>query len=146
MAKKFEILLVEDNPGDVLMAKEALSRREIPNNLHVTMDGEQALDFLYQRGEYTTAPRPHIILLDLNLPKKDGRAVLSTIKFDEQLCLIPVIVMTSSDAVQDIRDIYRLRANCYVTKPFNMTEYIAILKLVETFWLNIVKLPQHSKN
>lgn len=136
-----EILLVEDNPGDVRLTQEALKEGEIPNNLSVVGDGEEAIAFLRKEPPYEDAPRPEIILLDLNLPRKDGREVLSEIKADEDLRSIPVVILTTSEAEQDIRRTYDLHANCYITKPVDLTEFIEVVQYIESFWLNIVRLP-----
>lgn len=136
-----EILMVEDNPGDVRLAQEALKGGKVWNNLHVVEDGVSALDFLYRREPYGEAPRPDMILLDLNLPRKDGREVLATIKADKRLQSIPVIVLTSSQAEEDILRAYHLSANCYITKPVDFGQFIKIVRTIEEFWLMIVALP-----
>lgn len=139
--KPIEILLVEDNPGDVRLTKEALKEGKVKNNLHVVEDGDAAMAFLRRQGEYANAVRPDIILLDLNLPKKDGREVLAEIKNDATLKRIPVIVLTTSKAEEDILKTYNMHANCYVTKPVDLDQFINIVKTIEDFWLTIVKLP-----
>lgn len=139
-----EILLVEDNPGDVRLTREALKDGKIVNNLHVAEDGVDALAFLRREGKYHNAVRPELILLDLNLPKKDGREVLAEIKADEALKRIPVVVLTSSAAEQDIVKSYNLHANCYVTKPVDLDQFINVVKSIEHFWLTVVKLPPES--
>ncbi len=136
-----EILLVEDNPGDVRLTKEALKEGKILNNLNVVTDGVEAVAFLRREGNYASAPRPELILLDLNLPKKDGREVLAEIKSDPSLKLIPVVILTSSAAEQDIVKSYNLHANCYVTKPVDLDQFIEVVKSIENFWLAVVKLP-----
>jgi CheY-like chemotaxis protein len=136
-----EILLVEDNPGDVRLAVEALKEGKVHNNLHVVGDGVEAMMFLRREGKFALSPRPDLILLDLNLPKKDGREVLAEIKADEKLRRIPVVVLTTSKAEQDILRTYDLHANCYITKPVDLEQFIAVVKSVEDFWLTIVKLP-----
>ncbi len=136
-----EILLVEDSPSDADLTVEALSDGKVLNNLHWVEDGVEALAFLRRQGKYNNAPRPDLILLDLNLPKKDGREVLAQIKVDPQLKLIPVIVLTTSAADRDIFKTYELNANCYVTKPIDLDQFICVVKLIETFWLAVVKLP-----
>ncbi len=136
-----EILMVEDNPGDVRLAREALKGGKVWNNLHVVEDGVAALDFLYRREPYSQAPRPDMILLDLNLPRKDGREVLAAIKADRKLQSIPVIVLTSSQAEEDILRAYHLSANCYITKPVDFGQFIKIVRTIEEFWLMIVALP-----
>jgi two-component system, chemotaxis family, response regulator Rcp1 len=135
------ILLVEDNLGDIRLTQEVLKEGKIKNNLNVVMDGEEALLFLSKRGQYQDVFTPDIILLDLNLPKKDGREVLSQIKKDENLKWIPVIVLTTSDAEQDIRKVYEYHANCYITKPVDFNQFINVIRSIENFWLTIVKLP-----
>ncbi len=136
-----EILLVEDNPGDVRLTREALKDGKIVNNLHVAEDGVDALAFLRREGKYHNAVRPELILLDLNLPKKDGREVLAEIKADKELKRIPVVILTSSAAEQDIVKSYNLHANCYVTKPVDLDQFINVVKSIEHFWLTVVKLP-----
>lgn len=139
--KLIDILLVEDNPGDVRLTREALKEEKICNKLHVTMDGEVAMDFLYRRNGFAQAPRPDIILLDLNLPKKDGREVLAEIKQDPCLRTIPVVILTTSDAEDDIVKAYDLHANCYINKPVDLQKFMDIVKRIESFWFSIVKLP-----
>jgi CheY-like chemotaxis protein len=136
-----EILLVEDSPSDADLTVEALGDGKVLNNLHWVEDGVEALAFLRRQGKYSDAPRPDLILLDLNLPKKDGRQVLAEIKVDPQLKLIPVVVLTTSAAERDILKTYELNANCYVTKPLDLEQFIAVVKLIEMFWLAVVKLP-----
>jgi two-component system, chemotaxis family, response regulator Rcp1 len=144
MTRPVEILLVEDNPGDVRLTKEALREGKVRNNLYVAADGVEALRFLRREGEYDQAVRPDLILLDLNLPRKDGREVLEEIKQDAQLRTIPVVVLTSSQAEQDICRAYDLHANCYVTKPVDLDQFITVVKSIETFWFTIVKLPPEN--
>ena len=136
-----EILLVEDNPGDYRLTKEALKEGKVYNNLYWAKDGVEALDFLKRRGIHATAPRPDIILLDLNLPKKDGREVLSEIKGDEDLRAIPVVILTTSKAEEDILRSYDLHANCYVTKPVDLDKFIVVVQSIDRFWLTVVTLP-----
>ncbi|MBW4543038.1 MAG: response regulator [Symplocastrum torsivum CPER-KK1] len=136
-----EILLVEDSPSDADLTVEALGDGKVLNNLHWVEDGVEALAFLRRQGKYSDAPRPDLILLDLNLPKKDGRQVLAEIKVDPQLKLIPVVVLTTSAAERDILKTYELNANCYVTKPIDLEQFISVVKLIEMFWLAVVKLP-----
>ncbi len=136
-----EILLVEDNPGDYRLTKEALHEGKVYNNLHWAKDGVEAIEFLKQRGQYAKAPRPDIILLDLNLPKKDGRQVLSEIKQDQRLRAIPVVILTTSQAEEDVLRSYDLHANCYVTKPVDLEQFITVVKSIQGFWFQIVKLP-----
>jgi CheY-like chemotaxis protein len=136
-----EILLVEDNPGDVRLTQEALRESKLHNNLSVARDGVEALAFLRREGPYATAPRPDLILLDLNLPRKDGREVLAEIKSDPHLRAIPVVVLTTSQAEQDIAQSYNLHANCYVTKPVDLEQFITVVQSIEGFWFSIVTLP-----
>lgn len=140
--KEIEILLVEDNPGDVRLTQEAFKTGKVHNTLHVVWDGEEAMAFLNREGDYKDAPRPDIILLDLNLPKKDGREVLKDIKSDENLKSIPVVVLTTSSAEEDILKSYNLHANCYITKPVDLDKFLTIVQYIEDFWLSIVKLPR----
>ncbi len=135
------ILLVEDNPGDIRLTQEALKENKLRNSLSVVQDGVEAMEFLQRRGNYENAPRPDIILLDLNLPKKDGRQVLEEIKDDPALKCIPVVILTTSRAEEDIVRTYNLHANCYITKPVELEQFIAVVKSIEDFWLTIVKLP-----
>jgi chemotaxis family two-component system response regulator Rcp1 len=136
-----EILLVEDNPGDHRLTKEALHEGKVYNNLHWVQDGVEAIEFLKRRGKYAQSPRPDIILLDLNLPKKDGREVLSEIKGDESLRSIPVVILTTSQAEEDVLRSYDLHANCYVTKPVDLEKFIVVVQSIDRFWLNVVTLP-----
>jgi CheY-like chemotaxis protein len=136
-----EILLVEDNPIDVRMTRESLKDSKVLNHMSVVDNGVEAMAFLRREGKYVKATRPDLILLDLNLPKKDGREVLAEIKADEQLRRIPVVVLTTSSAEQDILKTYDLHANCYITKPVNMDQFNAVVKAIEEFWFTIVKLP-----
>jgi chemotaxis family two-component system response regulator Rcp1 len=136
-----QILLVEDSPGDVRLTQEVLRDARIANDLHVVGDGEQAMAFLRQEGDYASHPRPDLVLLDLNLPRKDGREVLADLNADPELKAIPVIVLTTSEAEQDILRSYRLAANAYITKPIDLNEFIAVVRSIETFWLTIVRLP-----
>ncbi|AWL84875.1 chemotaxis protein CheY [Streptomyces sp. TSRI0445] len=136
-----EVLLVEDDPGDELMTREAFEDNKIRNTLHVVRDGQEALDFLYRRGEYTEAPRPDLVLLDLNLPKYDGRQVLEQIKGDPELALIPVVVLTTSSAEEDILRSYKLHANAYVTKPVDLDQFIAAVRQIDEFFVTVVRLP-----
>jgi CheY-like chemotaxis protein len=136
-----DILLVEDSPADVDLTREALEDAKVRNNLHVVEDGVEALAFLRREGQYEASPRPDLVLLDLNLPKKDGREVLAEIKADQNLRRIPVVILTTSEAEQDILRSYDLHANCYVTKPVDLEQFITVIKSIENFWLVIVKLP-----
>ena len=140
-SRPIEILLVEDNAGDVRLVKEALEENKFLNNLHVARDGVEAMAFLHKEGKYANAVRPDLILLDLNLPKKDGREVLAEVKVDEDLKRIPVVIMTISKAEEDILKTYNLHANCYITKPIDLDQFIKVVKSVENFWLAIVELP-----
>jgi len=140
--RAIEILLVEDNPGDVRLIQEALRDGKVWNNPHVVSDGEMALDFVYRRGKFTDAPRPDLVLLDLNLPKKDGREVLATIKSDPDLKRIPVVVLTTSKEEEDVLRAYNLAANCYVTKPVEFDQFMKVIRMIEDFWLTIVALPR----
>ncbi len=142
--KPINILLVEDNPGDIRLTQEVLKEGKIKNNLEIVMDGEEALKYLKKTNHYKDAVTPDLILLDLNLPKKDGREVLAEIKEDEQLKLIPVIVLTTSEAEQDILNMYAHHANCYITKPVDFNQFINVIKTIEDFWLSIVKLPPNN--
>lgn len=148
LSKEFkivEILLVEDSPGDIRLTQEALRDSKISNNLHIAMDGEEALAFLKKEGKFSEKPRPDLILLDLNLPKKDGREVLDEIKRDNDLKRIPVVILTISEAEEDIFKSYNLHANCYITKPVDLEQFIKVIKATENFWFTIVKLPNHRK-
>ena len=137
-----EILLVEDSPGDVRLTKEALREGKVRNNLSVVTDGVEALAFLRREGRYAAAPRPDVILLDLNLPRKDGREVLAEVKADERLRRIPVVILTTSRDEQDVLESYDLHANCYLTKPVDLDQFIAVVRSIETFWLTVVTLPE----
>ena len=140
-AAPVEILLVEDNPGDVRLTKEALKEGKVYSNLHWAKDGVEALEFLRRQGKFAGVPRPDIILLDLNLPKKDGREVLSEIKNDENLKRIPVVILTTSKAEEDVLRSYQLHANCYVTKPVDLEKFIGVVESIDKFWLTVVTLP-----
>ncbi len=139
--KSINILIVEDNPGDVMLIRENLLEIKISNNLHTVKDGQEAMDYLYHRGAYAGVDLPDLILLDLNLPKKSGQEVLAEIKGDPALKQIPVIVLTSSEAHEDISKAYGLHANCYITKPGKLDDYIRVIQAIESFWITIVKLP-----
>lgn len=135
-----EILLVEDNPGDARLTREALRDAKVRNNLHVVPDGVEALAFLQRQGKHAAAPKPDLILLDLNLPKKDGREVLEEIKQNDDFRHIPVVILTTSQAEKDIIESYRLRANAFVTKPVDLEQFLKVVRSIEHFWLEIVKL------
>lgn len=139
--KPVEILLVEDNAGDADLARDALERGRVRNNLHVVSDGEAAMAFLNRQGAYDAAPRPDLILLDLNLPKKDGREILAEIKEDPDLKRIPVVVLTTSRAEEDVLKSYNLHANCYLAKPIQLEAFFSMVRSIEDFWLSIVVLP-----
>ncbi len=141
MVKPIEILLVEDNPGDVRLTQESLTDGKVRNSMQVVEDGVEAVAFLRREGKYANASRPDLILLDLNLPKKDGREVLAEIKADEDLRRIPVVVLTTSKAEEDIFKAYDQHANCYITKPVDLDQFIAVVRSLENFWFTIVKLP-----
>ena len=136
-----EILLVEDNAGDARLAQEALKDSKIINNVALAEDGVEAMAFLHQQGKYAGSPRPDLVLLDLNLPKKDGRQVLAEIKADASLKRIPVVILTTSKAEEDILKSYDLHANCYITKPIDLEQFLKVVKSIEDFWLTIVRLP-----
>lgn len=144
MGKPVEILLVEDNPGDVRLAREALRDSKIHNVLHVVEDGLQAIEYLRKKGKYRKKSHPDLILLDLNLPKKDGREVLAEIKEDDDLKRIPVVILTISKDEEDIMKTYNLHANCYITKPLDMKQFIKVVNAIENFWFTIVKLPPNG--
>lgn len=141
MSADIQILLVEDNPGDVRLTVEALRDAKVANELHVVGNGEEAIAFLRQQGKHVDAPRPDIVLLDLNLPRLDGRDVLSDIKSDPSLATIPIIVLTSSTAEADIQRSYELHANCFISKPVDFSEFLSAVRSLEGFWLKIVRLP-----
>ena len=140
--RPLHVLLVEDNPGDVRLMREALRNGRSTQKLDAVEDGEEALAYLHRRPPYASAPKPDLIFLDLNLPKKDGREVLSEIKKDEDLRRIPVVVLTTSEAERDILRVYDLHANCYVKKPSDLDEYIEVIRACENFWLHVVRLPR----
>jgi CheY-like chemotaxis protein len=141
LAEPVEILLAEDNPGDAKLTRKALEQGKVINNLHVVTDGVDAMAYLRQEGEYADKPRPDLVLLDLNMPRKDGREVLQDIKSDEDLRRIPVVVMTSSEAEEDIVQSYDLHANAYVTKPIDFDGFLDVVGSLEDFWLSVVKMP-----
>jgi len=141
LVKPIDILLVEDNPGDAELAREALEDTKLHNRLHVVDDGEKALAFLRRQAPYAGVPRPDLILLDLNLPRKDGREVLAEIKSDDHLKRIPVVILTTSRAEEDVLKTYNLHANCYISKPIDLNQFMRVVKSIEDFWLSIVVLP-----
>jgi two-component system, chemotaxis family, response regulator Rcp1 len=141
VVRPIEILLVEDNPGDVELAREALVSSKIHNRIHAVGDGVEAMAFLRRAGKYATAPRPDLVLLDLNIPKKDGREVLAEIKVDEDLKRIPVVILTTSREEEDVVKTYNLHANCYITKPIDLNQFIRVVHAIEDFWLTVVRLP-----
>src|SRR4051794_35024075 len=138
-----DVLLVEDDPGDVLMTREAFSDNKVANNLYVVSDGVKAMEFLSKQGEYADAPTPDLVLLDLNLPRMDGREVLAAVKSDEALRLIPVVVLTTSEAEEDVLRSYSLHANAYVTKPVDFERFIEVVRQIDDFFVSVVKLPRH---
>lgn len=140
-AAPIEILLVEDNPGDVRLTVEALKEGKVRNHMSVVTDGEKAMSFLRHQDGYADAPRPDLVLLDLNLPRKDGREVLAEIKGDPDLRRIPVVVLTTSKAEEDILRSYNLHANCYISKPVDLDQFISVVKSIEDFWFSVVRLP-----
>jgi CheY-like chemotaxis protein len=142
--RPIEILLVEDNPGDARLTEEALKEGKVRNNLHMARDGVEAMAFLRREGTYKDAPRPDLVLLDLNLPRKDGREVLEEIKSDDKLKRIPVVVLTTSKAEEDVLRTYNLHANCYVTKPVDLEKFMVVVKTIDVFWLTVVTLPPNG--
>lgn len=143
-ARLIEILLVEDNPGDIRLTREAFKEGKLQNHLSVVNDGVQALEFVRKQGVYANAPRPDLILLDLNLPRMDGREVLAVLKCDPLLKFIPVVILTTSAAEQDVFASYNLHANCYITKPVDFNQFIQVVQQVDTFWVNVVTLPPQT--
>lgn len=141
LADVIDILLVEDNAGDARLAQEALKAAKVANAIHWVKDGDEAMMFLRMEGKYANSPRPHVILLDLNLPKKDGREVLAEVKQDPNLRRIPIVILTASEAESDIIKSYDLHANCYITKPIDLGRFLTVVQAIEGFWLTIVKLP-----
>ncbi len=141
ITKVIDILLVEDNPGDVRLAQEALKESKVRNKLYIVEDGVEAMQFLRQQGKYGGVPRPDLILLDLNLPRKSGREVLTEVKTDDSLKRIPIVVLTVSKAEEDVVRCYDYHANCYITKPLDFNQFMEVTKAIDDFWLTIVKLP-----
>lgn len=139
-----DILVVEDNPGDARLIKEVLNDNKFYSSLYIVNDGVEAMEFLHNQGKFSSVPKPDIIILDLNLPKRDGREVLAEIKSDNELKHIPIVIMTISQAEEDILKTYKLHANCYITKPIDLNEFIKVVKSIEDFWFSIVKLPPKS--
>ena len=146
MPKLIEVLLIEDSPTDILMTQEALEEGRLLNQLHVVEDGAAALAFLRRQGQYATSPRPDLILLDLNLPRKSGQEVLAELKADEELKSIPVVILTTSKAEEDVVKSYGLHANCYITKPVDFEQFINVVRSIENFWLCLVRLPTGHGN
>jgi chemotaxis family two-component system response regulator Rcp1 len=144
--RRIEILLVEDSPGDVRLTREAFKDAKVLINLHVASDGAEAMAFLGREGEHANEPRPDLILLDLNLPKKDGRTVLAEIKGNPSLQTIPVVILTTSDSEADILKSYLLHANCYITKPVNLDGFLRVVKSIDDFWLSVVRLPREVRS
>ncbi len=143
MAIEIEILLVEDNQGDVVLTREALSEAKIHNRLSVVSDGMEAMAFLRREGVHANAPRPDLILLDLNMPRKNGAEVLAEVKSDPNLKTIPIVILTTSSAEHDVLKAYELNANCYVTKPVDFDQFMKVVQTIDEFWLSIVRLPPH---
>jgi len=142
--KQIEILLVEDNTGDGELLLDFLEQSKVRNRIHWVKDGETAMAFMHREGKYAGEPLPDLILLDLNLPKKDGREVLADVRADPVLANIPVVVLTSSSADADIAKSYSLKANCYIVKPVDLNQFVAVIRSIETFWLTVVRLPTHA--
>jgi CheY-like chemotaxis protein len=140
-----EVLLVEDDPGDVLLIREAFEDNKVANRLHVVADGVEAIEFMRQSGEHAEAPRPDLVLLDLNLPRKDGREVLAEVKNDDELRSIPVVVLTTSQAEEDVLRSYDLHANAYVTKPVDFDRFIGVVRQIDQFFVSVVKLPNNRR-
>jgi two-component system, chemotaxis family, response regulator Rcp1 len=145
LGKPIDILLVEDSAGDARLALEALKESKVNNNLYHVWDGQEAMEFLRREGQYADAPRPDLILLDLNLPRKDGREVLADVKNDDNLKQIPVVILTVSQEETDILKTYALHANCYISKPLDLEQFARVVRSIEDFWLTIVRLPPNSK-
>jgi chemotaxis family two-component system response regulator Rcp1 len=144
VGRPIEILLVEDSASDVRLTREAMNTAKVLNNLNDVRDGVEALAYLHREGKYASAIRPDLVLLDLNMPRKDGREVLAEIKADPDLKRIPVVILTVSDSEEDILKSYNLHANCYITKPVNLDQFLKVVESIESFWLTIVELPPNS--
>ena len=140
-----QVLLVEDNPGDVRLTEEAFKDAKVQLEMHVAVDGVEAMEFLHREGKFAESPRPDLILLDLNLPRKDGRDVLAEVKGDPSLMTIPVVILTTSASDVDIESSYMLHANCYISKPVDMEGFLTVVKSIDDFWLTVVKLPPKDK-
>ncbi|MGE5406511.1 MAG: response regulator [Methanosarcina sp.] len=140
-SESIDILVVEDNPGDARLIREILNENSLYSSLNIVNDGVEAMAFLNNEGKFSAAPKPDLIILDLNLPRKDGREVLAEVKAHEELKHIPIVIMTISQAEEDILKTYKLHANCYITKPIDLTEFIKVIKSIEDFWFSVVKLP-----
>jgi chemotaxis family two-component system response regulator Rcp1 len=140
-ATPIQVLLIEDNPGDIRLTREAFEDAKVYLELHVASDGEEAMDFLFRRGKHVESPRPDLILLDLNLPRKDGREVLAEIKSNISLKTIPVVILTTSNSEIDIESAYLLHANCYISKPVELEGFLSVVQSIDNFWLTVVKLP-----
>ena len=145
-AMPIEVLLVEDSPGDVRLTREAFKDAKVHINLHVASDGAEAMAFLGREGEHANAPRPDLILLDLNLPKKDGREVLAELKESPVLKSIPVVILTTSTSETDIEGSYQHHANCYITKPVDLEGFLKVVRSIDSFWLSVVKLPRKTRS
>ena len=141
MSKPIEILMVDDNPGDIDLAREALEEGKVSNTLHIAHDGIEALAFLRRQGKYAAVPRPDLILLDLNMPRMSGQETLAEIKKDSTLMRIPVVILTTSQAERDVTASYNLHANCYIIKPVDFGQFMSVVKAIDNFWLSVVKLP-----
>ena len=146
MKKELTILLVEDNEGDIVLTVEALKMANITNKIIVVRDGEEALDYLHREGRYTNAEQPDIILLDINLPRIDGKEVLARIKNDEKLKIIPVVILTTSDSEKDVIESYNNHANCYITKPVDFNKFMQVVHMIKDFWITLVKLPTYNSS
>ncbi len=145
-AKPVEILLIEDNPVDIRMTQEAFKDYKVANNLHAVTDGEAGMDFIYQRGAYKDAPRPDLILLDLNLPKKNGREILEQVKADDKLRAIPIVILTTSELDEDMMGSYCHQANAFITKPIDFDDFVTMMRTVGDFWLTFVRLPHKASS